>query len=89
VKLGTEKIESLIRAAEHAARTYIVSRLQKSEVEDLEITVEVETDGDLSFDVDVDLDVVQDKDIYQGLVDGAVEAAHAVIKSELDKLSGR
>jgi fructose-specific phosphotransferase system component IIB len=87
MKLGAEKIESLIRAAEHAARTYIVSRLQKSEVEDLEITVEVETDGDLSFDVEVNLDAIQDKDIYQGLVDGAVEAAHAAIKTELDKLA--
>jgi hypothetical protein len=81
------QIEKLMRAAEHAARTYIAPKLNRSEVEDLEITVEVETERGLSFSVEVNLDLVQEKGICQALVDGAVEAAHAAITHELDKLA--
>ncbi|WXG42893.1 MAG: DUF3194 domain-containing protein [Promethearchaeati archaeon SRVP18_Atabeyarchaeia-1] len=87
MKLGAEQIGGIIRAAEHAARRYITSKLQRSEVEDLDITVEVEINEDLSFEVEVNLDTIQDKDTYQEIVDGAIEVAHAAIKNELDKLA--
>ena len=79
----------MIRAAEHAARVYIISKLRKGEVKDIEITVEADTDEDLSFDVEVNLDTVLDSGECQQIVDGAVEAAHAAIRTQLERLATR
>jgi hypothetical protein len=86
-KLRAEQIESVIRVAEHAARVFITSKLQKGEVEDVEITVEADTDGELYFDVEVNLDTALDSEVCQQIVDGAVEAAHAAIRTQLDRIA--
>jgi hypothetical protein len=79
----------VIKVAEHAARAYITSNLRKEEVGDIEITVEANTEEDLSFDVEVSVDTVIDRGQVQQIVDGAVEAAHSAIRTQLDKLAKR
>jgi Holliday junction resolvase len=86
MKLSSEQIENMIRTAEKVARGYIASKVSSKEMEDLEITVEVETNDELKIDIEVGLDTLSNGSKYHELVEGALEAAHTAIKSELEKL---
>lgn len=86
VKSDNEQIERMVRIAESAARKYIASKVPSKETEDLEITVEVETNDELKIDVEVSLEALTEKSNYRELVEGAVEAAHLAIKNELDEI---
>lgn len=87
--LTEDQIEKLVKAGESAARVYITSKLHRHEIEDLDITVEVEVNDDLAISVEVNVDSLPSRENCQELVDGAVEAAHAAIKQELDKSRSR
>nr|MDO8135214.1 DUF3194 domain-containing protein [Candidatus Njordarchaeum guaymaensis] len=89
VKLSEGDIERIIRVAENATRRYINSKLPRHEIEDLDISVEVETNEDLKVDIEVDLDTFSDNEKYQEIVERGVEAAHTAIKDELDKIEKR
>jgi hypothetical protein len=58
-------------------------------MKDLEISVEVETNGDLRVDIEVDLDTRSDNEKHQEIVEGGVEAAHTAVKDELDRITKR
>jgi Holliday junction resolvase len=88
-KLRDEDIERIIRVAENATRKYINSNLPRNEIEDLEISVEVETNGDLKVDIEVDVGTLSDDGKHQEIVEAGVEAAHMAVKDELDKIMRR
>ena len=86
MELSSEQIEEIIKVAEEAARKFIASNIPSKETEDLEITVEVETNDELKIDIEIGLDTNSDGSNQHELVEGAVEAAHTAIRNELDRL---
>jgi len=87
IKINSEQMERLVKAAEKAARKYIASKVTSKETEDLEIVVEVDTNDELSIDIEIGLDTLSNGSRYNELVEGAVEAAHTAVRNELDKLN--
>nr|MDO8099810.1 DUF3194 domain-containing protein [Candidatus Njordarchaeota archaeon] len=87
MKLREEDIERIIRVAENVTRRYINSNLSRHEIEDLEISVEVETNGDLEVDIEVTINTFSDNKRYREIVERGVEVAHAAVEEELGKIT--
>ncbi len=86
MKLNTEQIEEIAKAAEKAARRYIASNITSKETEDLEIAIEVESNDELKIDIEIGLEALPNRNGNNELVRGAVEAAHTAIRDELERL---
>jgi len=86
MELSSEQIEEIVKVAEKAARKFVASNIPSKETEDLEIAVEVETNDELKVDIEIGLDTLSDGSNQREIVEGAVEAAHMAIRSELNRL---
>ena len=86
--LSSEQVEKLCEIAEESARRYIMSKVSRQKVSDLNITVEAEKKETLMINVDVEVrlsPLLQELDVER-LVKGAVDAAFNSIEEFLRKV---
>jgi Protein of unknown function (DUF3194) len=84
-RLETEDLEKISELAVSEAQNFILSKVSKKEVVDLDITAEIKYDDELDVDVIVDLKFVEiskfDKDIADKAVNFALEKVENFLRA--------
>lgn len=85
--LNSDQVEKLCEIAEESARKYVMSKVSRRQVSELNITVEAGGKENLTLDVDVEVSVsplIEDVDINR-LAEEAVDAAFKSVEEFLRK----
>ncbi|MHA1506692.1 MAG: DUF3194 domain-containing protein [Candidatus Asgardarchaeia archaeon] len=84
-RIPEDFLVELSELAEEVVRSYIISKLGKGKIEDMEITVETEYDEKLSISIDVSLDVsIGLEDKANIVIKKAIDKAYSMIEERLE-----
>ncbi|MHA1596989.1 MAG: DUF3194 domain-containing protein [Candidatus Asgardarchaeia archaeon] len=84
-RIPEDFLVELSELAEEVVRNYVISKLGKGKIEDIEITVETEYDDGLSISIEVSLDVpIGLEDKANVLIEEAIDKAYSVIEEKLE-----